>query len=172
MYSIDVTFCLLLLLMVQICTAETEYRSIKYKNCKSIFEIIDVEADQCPGNGNVCHFIRGTQPRIRITFKPTRDVNNFEASVRAKLSAVMVPFNLEQPDACQQSNITCPLIAGQTYYYSQTVNILDSYPKVSVQVNWLLNDKSNDGEDFANKREVCIIFLAKLIDRGESITAP
>lgn len=37
--------------------------------------------------------------------------------------------------------------------------------QVDVQVNWLLNDKSNDAsENDVNKREVCIIFLAKVID--------
>jgi hypothetical protein len=34
----------------------------------------------------------------------------------------------------------------------------------NVQVNWLLNDKSNDEGEGKEKREVCIIFLAKVTD--------
>uniref|UniRef100_A0A9J2P524 MD-2-related lipid-recognition domain-containing protein n=1 Tax=Ascaris lumbricoides TaxID=6252 RepID=A0A9J2P524_ASCLU len=171
---------------------------------ESNFELLTVEAAGCPGKTNHCPFKRGSEPRIRIGFKPTRDVRELETSVRAKLGAVFVPFNLEEKNACIGGNLTCPLKAGQTYYYSQSVKILHEYPKVEnhdnhdketlknahlrlinkkpfkfqmikfmtqrfiqvdVQVNWLLNDKSNDAsENDVNKREVCIIFLAKVID--------
>uniref|UniRef100_A0A914VRI0 MD-2-related lipid-recognition domain-containing protein n=1 Tax=Plectus sambesii TaxID=2011161 RepID=A0A914VRI0_9BILA len=160
-------YSLSLLLLSLVAMAGAEYRSIKYKDCKSAFEIIDVQADQCPGDHNYCPFLRGTRPRIRIAFKPNREVKSFDASVRARLAGVSVPFNLEEPNACQNSNITCPLQADQIYYYSQTVHILENYPKVSVQVNWLINDPSNDETEAENKREVCVIFMAKVVDPAD-----
>ncbi|VDK47343.1 unnamed protein product [Anisakis simplex] len=132
---------------------------------ESNFELISVEAAGCPGTGNSCDFKRGSEPRIRIGFKPNRDVDKLQTTVRAKLGGALVPFNLDNDNPCEKGNLTCPLKIGQTYYYSQSVKILDQYPKVNVQVNWLLNDKSNDESDNdKSKREVCIIFLAKVVD--------
>lgn len=39
--------------------------------------------------------------------------------------------------------------------------------QVSVQVNWLLNDPSNDETETEHKREVCIIFIAKVVDAAD-----
>lgn len=44
------------------------------------------------------------------------------------------------------------------------VTLLD-FQVDDVQINWLINDKSNDGTpNDINKREVCIIFLTKIVD--------
>ncbi|KHN72353.1 Uncharacterized protein Tcan_12962 [Toxocara canis] len=154
----------LLVISLAYCNSD-DFRPIRYRNCKSNFQLLSVEAAGCPGKTNYCPFKRGSEPRIRIAFKPTRDVAEMETSVRAKLGAVFVPFNLDEKNPCLGGNLTCPLKAGQTYYYSQSVKILHEYPKVDVQVNWLLNDRTNDAsENDVNKREVCIIFLAKVID--------
>jgi hypothetical protein len=52
--------------------------------------------------------------------------------VRAKLTGTTayVPFKLEHPNACDQSNLICPLVIGQTYQYIQSVPINEQYPKV------------------------------------------
>uniref|UniRef100_A0A914RV83 MD-2-related lipid-recognition domain-containing protein n=1 Tax=Parascaris equorum TaxID=6256 RepID=A0A914RV83_PAREQ len=132
---------------------------------ESNFELLTVEASGCPGKANHCPFKRGSEPRIRIGFKPktpskispsckdknkeldsffcvsTRDVRELETSVRAKLGAVFVPFNLEEKNACVGGNLTCPLKAGQTYYYSQSVKILHQYPKVGVLLCYRLIER-------------------------------
>uniref|UniRef100_F1LBE9 Heh-1 n=1 Tax=Ascaris suum TaxID=6253 RepID=F1LBE9_ASCSU len=124
---ISATF-ILIVLSLAYCQSDG-FRPIRYRNCKSNFELLTVEAAGCPGKTNHCPFKRGSEPRIRIGFKPTRDVRELETSVRAKLGAVFVPFNLEEKNACIGGNLTCPLKAGQTYYYSQSVKILHEYPK-------------------------------------------
>ncbi|VDD85644.1 unnamed protein product [Enterobius vermicularis] len=131
---------------------------------ESRFEILNVEAAGCPGNFKYCPFKRGSEPRLRITFKPNRKVSALETTIQAKIGISYVPFYMENPNACKNSNLTCPLIKGQTYYYSQSVKIQDYVPKVNVQVNWMVNEKSKLGDEGQGGRDLCLIFLAKVVD--------
>ncbi|KAK0395502.1 hypothetical protein QR680_001312 [Steinernema hermaphroditum] len=153
---------LVFIVLFGVVVCQSRFRQIRYKNCKSKLDILSVEATECGESGTRCPFTRGSEPRIRIAFKPKQRINKLETAVRAKLGSVFVPFHLENNDACTGGNITCPLEVGKTYYYSQSVKILNEYPNVDVQVNWLLQnpeDQSNDG----GRREACIIFLAKVV---------
>lgn len=87
-----------------------------------------------------------------------RDVRELETSVRAKLGAVFVPFNLEEKNACIGGNLTCPLKAGQTYYYSQSVKILHEYPKVGVLLCYHLIVYTLKGTTSVNARLMLIKF--------------
>lgn len=97
-----------------------------------------------------------------------RTVNDLKTMVFANLgdaSGALTKFHLENDQACQSSNISCPLEAGKTYWYSQSVRILPEYPTIDVQVNWLLlsGTSSSDGEksgDVPAERDVCVKFLA------------
>ncbi|VDN04436.1 unnamed protein product [Thelazia callipaeda] len=128
---------------------------------------MNVEIDGCVGNAQrLCAFKTGTTPQLRIKFVPTKVTKNLQTSVRAKLAGnVIIPFNLEENDPCKGGNLTCPLQQGVTYYYQQGVNILKEYPTVdNVQINWLISDKSNnETSSDAKKREICIIFLIKIM---------
>jgi len=154
-----------LLFVCGVVCAHGGFRPIKFRNCKSEFEVLSVEASDCGSDdSNKCPFKRNTEPTIRIGFKPNRNVNSLKANVRAKLeggaeSKSFVSFALENENACQGSNITCPLVEGKTYFYSQSVKVAKEYPLVDVQVNWLIVDPENSD---SSKREICIIFLAKV----------
>jgi hypothetical protein len=100
---------------------------------------------------NRCIFTHGDTPKIRIGFKPgklnfihlkvfskcylklclDRDVENLKTQVNARFSDKHVSFDLENDNACNGQNLTCPLKAGQTYFYSQIVTIANEYPAVS-----------------------------------------
>ncbi|KAI1727876.1 ML domain-containing protein [Ditylenchus destructor] len=147
---------------------ELNFSPVKYRNCKSRFEILSVEATDCGGNEERCIFRRNTEETIRIGFKPDRTVNDLKTMVFANLgdaSGALTKFHLENDQTCQGNNITCPLEAGKTYYYSQSVHILPEYPTIDVQVNWLLTDTSTNNKDSESSnvptdRDVCIKFLA------------
>ncbi|OZC11828.1 ML domain protein [Onchocerca flexuosa] len=145
---------------------------------KSVFDIKNVEVNGCVDlSANRCAFKRDTKPELRIEFVPTGigqfyfeatvTTQTLETTVRAKLTgAVIVPFNLDQKDPCKGGNLTCPLKKGETYVYQQGVPILKEYPTVdNVQINWLINDKTNDKTpNDTNKREICIIFLTSIVE--------
>ncbi|VBB25730.1 unnamed protein product [Acanthocheilonema viteae] len=113
-----------------------DFQKIKFKNCKSAFNIVNVEVDGCVGSSqNHCAFKKGTTPHLRIEFVPTRRTESLETTVRAKIAnSVIVSFNLGQKDACKGGNLTCPLMEGQTYYYEQGVAILKEYPKAGFAI--------------------------------------
>jgi len=67
-----------------------------------------------------------------------------------------MPFHFPQEDACQESNISCPIEPGQTYNYSVQLPILRNYPKVRVTVKWQLKDES--GSEL-----VCVEIPARLV---------
>ncbi|VDO34942.1 unnamed protein product [Onchocerca flexuosa] len=135
---------------------------------ESVFDIKNVEVNGCVDlSANRCAFKRDTKPELRIEFVPTVTTQTLETTVRAKLTgAVIVPFNLDQKDPCKGGNLTCPLKKGETYVYQQGVPILKEYPTVdNVQINWLINDKTNDKTpNDTNKREICIIFLTSIVE--------
>uniref|UniRef100_A0AC34QX73 MD-2-related lipid-recognition domain-containing protein n=1 Tax=Panagrolaimus sp. JU765 TaxID=591449 RepID=A0AC34QX73_9BILA len=137
------------------------FEPLNYKDCKSTFKINSVRADGCPQENGKCVFKRGTNPTIKISFIPDRDLPKLKASVRSKISggSTFTTFSLNNDNACEHG-IECPLKAGQTYEYTQSVEIVNTYPVVDdVQVNWVLSD-----EDDSNKKEICIVFLAKITE--------
>jgi hypothetical protein len=76
--------------------------------------------------------------QVKLEFRPNkfacfldRDVQALRAQVRARLEGKYSTFNLENDDACKGQNLTCPLKAGEIYYYSQMVKIVREYPAVS-----------------------------------------
>lgn len=54
------------------------------------------------------------------------------ADVHGVIAGVPVPFPLSQPDGCKNSGLTCPLKAGTTYSYNNTIPVKRSYPSVSI----------------------------------------
>ncbi|CAG9534946.1 unnamed protein product [Cercopithifilaria johnstoni] len=112
-------------------SVHAEFQKIKFKNCKSLFNIKNVEVNGCVDTPQRhCAFRRGTTPHLRIEFVPTRTTETLETTVRAKIAGgVIVSFNLEQKDPCKGGNLTCPLKEGKTYYYEQGVSILEEYPQ-------------------------------------------
>lgn len=52
--------------------------------------------------------------------------------VHGIISGVEMPFPLQNPDACVDSDLACPLQKGTNYAYMQTLQVLKIYPKVRV----------------------------------------
>ncbi|KAI6206626.1 ML domain-containing protein [Aphelenchoides besseyi] len=163
-------------LLICVVGADDVYVPVSFKPCKSIFEVVSVESTSCPLDAeNRCIFTHGEQPRIRIGFKPNREVAQLKTQVRARIEGTFVSFHLDNEDACNGQNVTCPLKANQLVYYSQQVNIVRDYPAVEVMVNWILNDPTTfddkkepyydeDGERVKN--DLCVVFLAKVNEKN------
>uniref|UniRef100_A0A7E4VQL6 ML domain-containing protein n=1 Tax=Panagrellus redivivus TaxID=6233 RepID=A0A7E4VQL6_PANRE len=136
------------------------FTPLNYKNCKSGYTIKSVNVDNAEIQGDHAVFKRGTKPTIQIEFEAGADTPSLTASVRSKLAGgtTFSNFQLTPDDACVGGSLPCPLAAGKTYTYTQSVEIADTYPIVQdVQVNWAL---SSGGKT----REICIIFLANVAE--------
>uniref|UniRef100_A0A914GUZ5 MD-2-related lipid-recognition domain-containing protein n=1 Tax=Globodera rostochiensis TaxID=31243 RepID=A0A914GUZ5_GLORO len=144
------------------------FHQIRYKNCKSQFEVVHVGVLDCVRKDR-CDFVRGKEYQIQIGFKPDRRVEQLKTAVWSHLGdahGALTKFHMENENACIGSNITCPLEPGRTYWYRQSVSILREFPEVDVQVNWLLTSPEvapRKDQKFPLQREVCVKFLGKVI---------
>lgn len=66
-----------------------------------------------------------------FNFFPDEDMDSLKSLVHGVILGVPMPFNLANPDCCNNSGLTCPLKAGETYKYVNQLSILSSYPRVS-----------------------------------------
>jgi Niemann-Pick C2 protein len=83
------------------------------------------------------------------------DSDVLTAVVHGVVLGVPFPFNLPNPDGCKDSGVSCPISAGQTYNYKTSLPVLASYPRVTVDVKWELQDK--DGNDV-----VCVLIPSQI----------
>jgi Niemann-Pick C2 protein len=106
------------------------------------------QQDRCvlPGGSNIT---------FSLNFIPNVASHTLKAVVHGVIATIPVPFHVPNPDACKNSGLECPLIAGKEYHYSTTIPVLKSYPKMALSVKWeLVTDKNQD--------TICIIIPAQI----------
>ncbi|XP_035706326.1 ecdysteroid-regulated 16 kDa protein isoform X1 [Folsomia candida] len=131
-----------------------EFSETPHTDCGSVASIQNVEVIPC--DSDVCNLKTGTNVTININFTPKADIAKLTAVVHGVVAGVPMPFHFPQVNACQNSNITCPLQSGQGYSYSVKLPVLGSYPKIKVVVKWELKDAT--GKDV-----VCVEIPARLV---------
>ena len=92
---------------------------------------------------------------VHLIYFIAEDVTAIKTVVHGKVLGVEMPFHLQNPDACVDSGLKCPLEKDETYEYTATLPVLKAYPKVNVIVKWELQDQN--GEDI-----VCVSIPAKI----------
>jgi ML domain len=58
------------------------------------------------------------------------------------IARIDIPFPLPNPNACSNSNVACPVQAGQLYKYQNYIFVKEEYPSVSF--DFLLQDNRTD----------------------------
>jgi len=110
----------------------------------------------CEQSSFACNLPRGKNASFSIDFSSKQDVNKMVAVVHGVIASIPVPFTLENPDACKNSNIACPMKSGEHYKYQSSIFVKNEYPKISLAVRWELKDEH--GADVA-----CILLPAKIV---------
>uniref|UniRef100_A0A915M8C7 MD-2-related lipid-recognition domain-containing protein n=1 Tax=Meloidogyne javanica TaxID=6303 RepID=A0A915M8C7_MELJA len=117
------------------------------KNSQSNFEIISVGITECEKSER-CEFKRGKEYSLQIGFKPDKKVDSLKTLAHlGDARGALTRFHVDNEDACIESNITCPLMPNKIYWYKQTVLLLQEYPIVDLQVNWLLINPDAEKND-------------------------
>jgi len=65
------------------------------------------------------------------------DATSLKMLVYGHLAGVDVPFPLDNPDVCKDSNVTCPVNKDQSYSYRNQIFVKSSYPSVRLS-GWLI----------------------------------
>ncbi|OXA60402.1 ecdysteroid-regulated 16 kDa protein [Folsomia candida] len=109
-------------------------------------EIEDVRISECPDSP--CKLIKGTSTTIEFDFIPDKVYDKLTTSVFGGIGIIRVPFrDVHGMDACKDiqrksdGKKGCPLLPLEVYTYSNSFPILKSYPAVSVNVQYGLNDR-------------------------------
>lgn len=108
-------------------------------------KIEDVRVSDCAESP--CKLRKGSEATIEFDFKPDKTYEKLTTSVFGGIGIIRVPFReVHGMDACK--DITrksdgkkgCPITPDEVYSYSNSFPILKSYPAVSVNVQYGLND--------------------------------
>ncbi|XP_005187474.1 NPC intracellular cholesterol transporter 2 homolog a [Musca domestica] len=130
--------------------------ALQFTDCGSkTGKFTKVSVSDCDTTKNECILKRNSTVSITIDFSLAEDVKAIQTVVHGKVMGVEMPFHLQNPDACVDSGLKCPLDKGETYEYTASLPVLKAYPKVNVMVKWELKDQNN--EDI-----VCVEIPAKI----------
>lgn len=65
-------------------------------------------------------------------FLVAENITAAKTVVYGVINEFSIPFPVDQPDACKDQGITCPMTAGMEYKFKTVLPIKSFYPKVSV----------------------------------------
>ncbi|XP_060575101.1 NPC intracellular cholesterol transporter 2-like, partial [Ruditapes philippinarum] len=100
--------------------------------------INSIRVEQCDKEPCVVH--KGADYTVQVNFTTTRDINEAHNVLHGGLGFLQVPFPLTPENACIKS-VTCPMIAGNTYIYRQTMTCPSFAPSLKVTARWELKDE-------------------------------
>jgi len=138
--KVAVIVCCLLVL----CSPLAAGTIIKFANCSDVTalegKLISVDLTPCPSEP--CVFHKGTNVTATIKFSPEEMVTDGTLQVYGFIEGIKTPFPLEQPDACKEHGLECPLKSGVTYSLEITLAIKPAYPSIQLvaQMDFKLPD--------------------------------
>lgn len=92
------------------------------------------EVDVIPCPSRPCELKKGTSVTVEVRFIPNENVTKATTLIYGKIGDVLVPFPAAEPDACKNSGITCPMIAGKEYKFKATLAVKEEYPAVQLYI--------------------------------------
>ncbi|XP_053399245.1 NPC intracellular cholesterol transporter 2-like [Mercenaria mercenaria] len=126
-----------LALAVSFVTANIE---IKVHDCGSVdARINSIRVMQCEREPCIVH--KGQDYTVLVNFTATRTVQEAHNHLHGGLGFLQVPFPLNPENACGK-NVPCPIEAGKTYLYNNTMTCPDFAPSLRVAAKWEIKDEN------------------------------
>ncbi|KAK5643302.1 hypothetical protein RI129_007147 [Pyrocoelia pectoralis] len=141
-----------------------------YQDCGSTLgTLLGLEVSKCKITDARCTLHRNTNSTIAIKFSTNQEIKKVKAIVHGIVMSMSVDFPLPNSDGCVDSGLTCPLKQGNVYTYITQLPVLETYPKITVDVKWELQldsetvtNKTNGTTEDTSKDIVCVIIPAKI----------
>ncbi|XP_061195792.1 NPC intracellular cholesterol transporter 2-like [Saccostrea echinata] len=115
--------------------------AIPFKECDSKTHVKGVGVLGC--TVAPCTLKRGTNATIEVDFVADTAAKQLKAVVHGIIGGVPIPFNPPNVNGCVDSGITCPVVAGKSYKYTNKIPVLKDYPKIRLVVKYeLVNENS------------------------------
>ncbi|XP_064535471.1 NPC intracellular cholesterol transporter 2 homolog a [Drosophila montana] len=119
-------------------------KALEFQDCGSkTGKFTQVTIEGCDTTKAECVLRRNTNVSITIDFALAETASAVKTVVHGKILGIEMPFPLNNPNACLNSGLKCPLEKNEAYRYTATLPVLKSYPKVSVLVKWELQDQNS-----------------------------
>ncbi|XP_030384253.1 NPC intracellular cholesterol transporter 2 homolog a [Scaptodrosophila lebanonensis] len=135
-------FGTLALFLLAMCAAPLQ--ALEFTDCGSkTGKFTRVVIEGCDTTKSECILKRNTTVSFSIDFSLAEEATAVKTVVHGRVLGIDMPFPLHNPDACKDSGLHCPLEKNETYRYTATLPVLQSYPRVSVLVKWELQDQNN-----------------------------
>lgn len=111
-----------------------------FKSCDSLDNVKSATVTGC--SVSPCTLERGKNSTFIVNFVADKAATQLKAVVHGIIGGVPIPFNPPNVDGCKDSGINCPVAAGKTYDYKNTIPVLKNYPKIRLVVKYeLVNEK-------------------------------
>lgn len=114
---------------------------IRWKLCGGSGKVSDVKVSGCESDP-ICNLKKGQNSSFSVTFVSNEAVKSATAVVHGIVMGIPVPFPLDNPDACKNSGMSCPLVSGTQYTYVNNVYVSPKYPKVKLVVKYEVKDQN------------------------------
>ncbi|XP_059143278.1 ecdysteroid-regulated 16 kDa protein-like [Physella acuta] len=123
-----------------------DFCPLLFKDCGSEAGTLSAVNFNGTCSGGKAQLQKGTVVAIQFTLSTKADEASLNSKVYGKIGVLpFVSFPLDNPDACKDSGLTCPVKANTVVQYLPVLNVLKSYPSVDVIVKWELQNK--DGKN-------------------------
>ncbi|XP_073249026.1 NPC intracellular cholesterol transporter 2-like [Porites lutea] len=120
---------------------------VEFGDCGSQMSTLkEVDITPCPQatEKRPCQLKRGTEETIEVKFTPKENITAATTKVYGTVAGIRVPFSVDNPNACEDQGITCPMIAGKDYTFKTVLPIKSIYPSVDVIVQWEMQDQDKN----------------------------
>lgn len=117
-------------------------KPVFYKDCvgeKTVGELKSVDITPCPTQP--CVFHKGTEVHATITFTVKEVVTNGTLDILGSFHGMQIPFPLDQPRACHNHGLICPLKPGLLYNLDLSFYIKKIYPSLQVVAQFEFKDQ-------------------------------
>ncbi|XP_042897566.1 NPC intracellular cholesterol transporter 2 homolog a-like [Parasteatoda tepidariorum] len=129
---------------------------LKYTDCGSkTGKIVSVKMTGCEDE-DICELKRGETYNYEVKFESLTASKRLRAVLNGIINGVAMPFPLPNANACEHSDIECPIKNGESYTYSYDIEVRDNYPTLRADVKWQLKDDKN-------KDVVCVLLPVKVV---------
>jgi Niemann-Pick C2 protein len=157
-FAMDKRFPLIALAVVLCLTSET--LGIRYKDCGSSLAKATAAIVQGCEQLDTCPLHKGVNVTFGIDFIPGADYDNLKMLVYGHIAGIDVPFPINNPDACKNSNITCPVQNGKSYSYRNVIFVKTEYPSLSLVVKLKLVNQ-------AGNVLVCVVIPVQIVSSSQ-----
>merc|ERR1712150_213501 len=113
-------------------------KMVTFKDCGSVGGKIN-SVDLSPCTTEPCQLTGGNNYSASVNFTSNEGSNAVTTKVYGIIAGVPVPFPVPS-DACNNHNLKCPVVAGSTFTYTNSIYCSPDYPKIKLLVKWTVVD--------------------------------